>query len=528
MKLQSKLILLIGMLFLFLMIVLASLFHFMLQDTVKEQIGQRALRVAQTVANIPEIREAFYTDDPSAIIQPIVENIRIQTGAEYIVVGNEQGIRYSHPLPDRIGQEMVGGDNGPVLRGESIISEAVGSLGPSLRGKTPIFDDSGKVIGIVSVGYMIEDIEALGLKYTVRIGYVMVLMTVVGVIGAIIIARRVKKDILGLEPEEIGALYREKQAILESIREGIIAVDRNGRITLANQATKEVLGLEKGIDVVGKHIQDVIPHTRLMDVMEKGEAEFDQEMYIGENEVVVNRVPIFGVGGKVIGAVASFRNKSELYRLTQELTQVKRYAEVLRAQTHEYSNKLYLISGLLQLESYQEAIDLITKESNIHQNLLYFIMKEIPDPLVGGILIGKFNRANELKVQLEIDRESSFRDVPDHIDRSQLVTVLGNLIDNAMEAVLDPRIERKQVHVFLTDLGDDLIIEVEDTGIGILEEIGDKIFELGYSTKSTTERGYGLYLVKEALEKLNGYITFSSTPKKGTVFTAVIPKRKVE
>lgn len=528
MKLQTKIILLIGTLFLFLMIVLGSLFHLMLQDTVKEQIGQRALRVAQAVANIPEIREAFYTDNPTEIIQPIVEKIRVETGAEYIVIGNAEGIRYAHPVPDRIGQAMVGGDNGPVLEGKSIISEAIGSLGPALRGKTPIFDVNGQVIGIVSVGYMLEDIEALGLKYTLKLSYVFAIMTVVGVIGAIMIARSVKKAILGLEPEEIGALYREKQAILESIREGIIAVDHEGRITLVNQATKEVLGLEKGEDVVGKHIQDVIPHSRMMDVMKKGEAEFDQEMYIGDNEVVVNRVPIFAVDGKVIGAVASFRNKSELYRLTQELSQVKKYAEVLRSQTHEYSNKLYLISGLLQLESYQEAIELITKESNVHQNLLYFIMKEIPDPLIGGILIGKFNRANELKVQLEIDRESSFRDIPEHLDRSQMVTILGNLIDNAMEAVLDAGDGKKRVNVFLTDIGDDLIIEVEDSGPGIPEENVEKIFELGYSTKGKGNRGYGLYLVKKALDKLNGYITFSSTPNKGTVFTAVIPKMKVE
>lgn len=529
MKLHTKLILLIGTLIIFLILILGSLFSFMLQDTVEEQIGQRALRVAQTVAQIPEIRKAFSEPEPWKIIQPIVEEVRENIEAEFIVVGNREGIRYSHPIPERIGKEMVGGDNGPVLEGKSIVSEAVGSLGPSLRGKTPIFDDAGNVIGIVSVGFMIDDIDNIGDKYTRRIFIVVGLMILIGVIGSILIARSVKKAIFGLEPKEIGSLYQEKQAILESIREGIIAVNQDGIITLANQTTKKILGLNEAAgDLVGRPITDIIKNSRLLDVMKTGISEFDQEMYIGNNEVVVNRIPIFDYRGVVIGAVSSFRNKSELYRLSQELSQVKQYAEVLRSQTHEFSNKLYLISGLLQLESYQEAIDLITKESDVHQNLLYFIMKEIPDPLIGGLLIGKFNRATELKVELEVDRESSFRDIPEDLDRSQLITIFGNLIDNAMEAVLEAKSVDRKVKVFLTDIGDDIILEVEDHGTGIAEEIGDHIFEVGYSTKGTSNRGYGLHLVKKAVEKLHGFISFTTELNKGTVFTVVLPKRKVK
>lgn len=528
MKLHTKLILLIGALIIFLILILGSLFQYILLDTVEDQIGQRALRVALTISHIPEIRKAFSEPEPWTIIQPIVEEIRAHTEAEFIVVGNREGIRYSHPIPERIGKEMVGGDNGPVLEGKSIISEAIGSLGPSLRGKTPIFDDEGNVIGIVSVGFLIEDMDDLTWKYTQRMLFVIGIMIFVGGIGAVFIARNVKKATFGLEPKEIGTLYQEKQAILESIREGIIAVNRKGIITLANQATKRLLGLAEGEVLVGKPITDIVSNSRLLEVMNKGISEYDQEMFIGDNEVVVNRIPILDYRGQVIGAVSSFRNKSELFRLTQELSQVKKYAEVLRSQTHEYSNKLYLISGLLQLESYQEAIDLITKESDIHQNLLYFIMKEIPDPIVGGLLIGKFNRASELKVELEVDRESSLRDIPEELDRSQLVTIIGNLIDNAMEAVFESHTDNRKVTVFLTDIGEDLIIEVEDNGTGIADEVADQIFEIGYSTKGSTNRGYGLYLVKKAIDTLSGYITYKSEMNKGTIFTVVIPKRKVK
>ena len=187
-----------------------------------------------------------------------------------------------------------------------------------------------------------------------------------------------------------------------------------------------------------------------------------------------------------------------------------------------------MISGLIQLESYQEAIELITRESDIHQNLFQFIMKEIPDPMIGGLLIGKFNRASELKVQLEIDRESSFKDVPDSVDRSSLVTIIGNLIDNAMEATFENALPTKDVKVFFTDLGEDLIIEVEDNGCGISEEQAAAIFEMGFSTKSEENRGFGLALVKQAIERLGGYITFNRGTDVGTVFTVAIPKHRAE
>ncbi|HWO97654.1 MAG TPA: sensor histidine kinase [Bacillus sp. (in: firmicutes)] len=525
MRLHHKLILLIGLLLFSVVIVMGAIFHDMEVKMIKEQIGQRALTLAETIALTPEIQKGFNSGDPSQVIQPFAENIRKKTGAEFIVVGNKEGIRYSHPIPERLGRKMVGGDNEEVLKGKSIISEAVGSLGPSLRGKAPVFNQEKQVIGIVSVGFSISDIEEMTDTYRNRIVLFALLILIIGAFGAMMIAYGVDKALFGLRPKEIGRLYMEKQAILESIREGLIAVNAQGDITMINHSALDFLGLEAGSPVLGKNIFDVLPNSRLLEVIRTGEAEYDQEMMIGENIVVANRLPVRGAAG-VIGAVASFRNKSELYRLTEELSQVKRYAEALRAQTHEYSNKLYMISGLIQLESYQEAIELITRESDIHQNLFQFIMKEIPDPMIGGLLIGKFNRASELKVQLEIDRESSFKDVPHSMDRGSLVTIIGNLIDNAMEATFENGFPAKCVKVFFTDLGEDLIIEVEDNGSGISEEQAARIFDLGFSTKSKENRGFGLALVKQAIERLGGYITFDRGDTAGTVFTVAIPKQR--
>ncbi|ARU60728.1 histidine kinase [Tumebacillus avium] len=524
MKLQSKLILFICSLFLTIILVIGLYIEHMQTVTLHQQIGMRALTVAETVARIPEVRRAFFDPNPASIIQPLVEDIRAETGAEYIVVGNRQGVRFSHPLPSRIGETMVGGDNAPVLRGESIISEAVGSLGPSLRGKAPIFDERGKVIGIVSVGFLQADIEHRLEPDRQKLAWVIMLGLLAGIIGAVTIAGSVKRAIFGLEPAEIGRLYREQEAVLESVREGIFAVNRQGFVTMANHAAKKMLGLSPDSDLIGSYSRDVQKGWRLLKVMESGVAEYDREMIVGDEVVMVNRIPVKSAKGDVIGAVASFRSKSDWYKVNEELSQVKRYAESLRAQTHEFSNKLYMISGLIQLESYQEAMEIITRESDVHQNLVHFIMRYVPDPMIGGLLIGKFNRANELKVQLDIDKESTFVDLPQGLDRSHLVTILGNLIDNAMEAVLQADGD-KQVHVFLTDLGADLILEVEDTGPGVPEADVERIFEVGYSTKGAEEhRGFGLALVKKAVEQLGGYLTYSATQPTGSIFTVAIPK----
>ncbi|GAA4721762.1 ATP-binding protein [Brevibacillus fulvus] len=521
MRFQSKLILLFGVLLLLVIVLLGLSYEYMLANTLRQEIGNRALSVAKTVASMPEIKEAFADPQPSRIIAPLAETIRVETNAEFVTIGNRQGIRYSHPVPERIGQEMQGGDDQEVFEGHSIISEAVGSLGPSLRGKAPIFNDQKQVIGVVSVGFLIKDIQQTITSYRNKIIVLVLVSLSLGIVGTVLIARSVKKAILGLEPAEIGQLYREKQAILQSIREGILAVNAQGFITLANQPAIQMMGLNSQQDITGMHISKF----HLLEVLRSQQPVFDEEVTIGGNVLVVNRVPILDEQNRVIGAVASFRDKTELYRVTEELSRIKDYADALRAQTHEYSNKLYLISGLLQLESYQEAIDFISTETDLHLNHTRFIMREVPDPIIAGLLIGKLNQAQELGVKLELDEESSFRQIPAAIDRRQLVTIMGNLIDNAMEAVLAPGAHARHVKVLLMDIGEDLLIEVEDRGAGIPPEHAEAIFQTGFSTKAEGTRGYGLALVKQAVDHLGGYITFSDHPLGGTMFTVSLPKQ---
>ncbi len=527
MRLQTKLILIICSLLTLLILALGGTFYYVVTRVVEQQIGVRALTVAESLAVMPEIRQALKAPDPSRIIQPIAESVRLKTKAEYVVIGDRNGIRLSHPIADRIGKPMVGGDNGPVLEGKAIISKATGSMGLSLRGKAPILDKDGRVTGIVSVGFLASEIDRIDDPYQHKVYAVCALVLMLGAAGAVFIARSVRRSIHGLEPKEIAALYMEKKAILESIREGVIAVNREGRITMANRIAMDILQVPENEDLTGRAIEEILPNTGLLEVVRSGEIQLDREMQMRGKDVVANRVPLLDGKGEVAGAVSSFRDKSELYRLAHELSRVKLFADSLRAQTHEFSNRLYVISGLIQLGSYQEAVELIHSEAGMQQNLVQFIMREIPDPVIGGFLIGKFNHARELKVSFTLDAESSFGDLPEPLDRSLLVTIIGNLVDNAMEAVLarsglSP--QERRVSLLLTDLGKDLIIECEDNGAGVAEGLGETVFYKGISTKEGEDRGIGLYLVHEAVTRLGGMVTYSRKPTGGTIFIAAVPK----
>ncbi|MFS0555467.1 ATP-binding protein [Brevibacillus sp. 179-C9.3 HS] len=523
-RFHSKLMLIICSLLFGVTAILGTMFEQMLADVLEKEIGTRALHTAKTVAQMSEIKQAFAAEDPAKIINPIVEKIRVSTNASFITVGNLQSIRYSHPDPEQIGKMMVGGDNEAVFQGHSIISETVGSLGPGLRGKTPIYDEQGKVMGVVSVGFLFEDINETIESYRNRIIVIGIVTLLLGVAATLILSQNVKKAIFGLEPEQIGRLYQENQAVLESIREGIVAVNKKGSITLANQTALHMLGQAQEKDSIMEKQDELVRSLGLHEVIETGKAEFDRETNVDEHVLVVNRVPIMDKERHVMGAVASFRNRSELFEVTQELSRVKEYAEVLRSQTHEYSNKLHLISGLIQLESYQEAIETISSELNVHVHNTKFIMQEVPDPLIGGLLLGKLNQANERKVELKIDPESNFRDIPASIDRSQLIVILGNLIDNAMDAVKSPGAFAPEITIFLLNMEEVLLIEVEDRGPGISEENAERIFDLGFSTKSQPNHGYGLHLVKQAVLHVHGNITHTGNPVGGTIFTVTIPK----
>lgn len=519
-SIQARLSLLVTVLLIFLVSLIGALFSDFVSNILTEQVGRKAVEVAHSVALHPAVREGLQAEDSSRV-QQVAEKIRAATGAEFIVVGNRRGIRLSHPDPNKIGRPFVGGDLRSALEeGRSYASQAVGTLGPSLRGIVPVRGSDGTIQGFVAVGYLLSNIETMIRSQQREIlGYVAV-MLVFGMVGAAVIARGLKAAIFGLEPHEIATLFQERNAIIGAIREGIIAVDGSGRLTLMNQASRSYLGEGAGTEEAmrGRRLGEICRCAELESALVEKTQLLDREMELAGRPMVVNVLPL------AEGAVASFRPKDELDRLSRELSRMQEYSELLRAQTHEYSNKLHTIAGLIQIGAHNEALELVMTEASGYQELIRTLADAVPDPVVAGIILGKFNRARELKVDMRLDPASSLADLPASIEREHLVTIFGNLLDNAFEAVREAG-GRKEVHLFFTDLGNDLIIEVEDSGYGVASDMADRLFEKGATTKTFSGRGMGLFLVRRALDDLGGQITFSASELGGALFTVSIPKK---
>ncbi|ANU27572.1 ATP-binding protein [Planococcus versutus] len=488
----------------------------------KEAIGIRALETAVTIANMPSIVDAMDDEHPEDIIQPIAKYISSQLEAEFIVVGNMDSIRYSHPNPAKIGKKMVGGDNDrALLHGESYVSEATGSMGRSLRGKAPIYNNTGERIGIVSVGYMSDDIYAVILKNIAELVLFALLALIVGVIGSFLLAKNIRKETMGLEPREIAALFRDREALLASIIEGVVAIDQDGRITSMNQSAQAMLNLDEL--PLNAHIDEVLPDSKMREFFKAGPAVRNEEMLLENKVLILNRTFIYGEDDEVVGIVSTFRDKTDIQEMLRALSEIQQYSESLRAQTHEYTNKLYAVSGLLELGQTEEAIDLLQMEKRTHKVKTEHMLEQIHDKKVQAILLGKMGKASEQKVEFSIDANSSLTSLPAHIDILKIINILGNLIDNAIEEVTKKM--TKEISFFITDIGNDVVIEVEDNGTGFSEEEINQLFAIGFSTKlEKKDRGYGLAIVKQAVDDLKGTIEVYSNHQDKTVFTVFLPK----
>tara|TARA_R110001583_G_scaffold51161_11_gene159807 strand:- start:41486 stop:43066 length:1581 start_codon:yes stop_codon:yes gene_type:complete len=497
-----------------------------LKNSKAHDSGETALGVAKLLAQSPIVIEALQGKNQK-LMQQKIEAMRTSIKAAFIVVGDIQGIRYSHPIPERIGKKMQGGDNNrALLQGISYISYAKGSLGNSVRGKTPIYDQFGNIIGVVSVGYLVTTIDDKVYQFLFFLMAMVLLVVFANAIISSFIARRFQHAILGFEPEEFGRLYMELQVTLSTIKEGIISIDKNSHITSINHSACQILNL-KAQQVLNKEIQSVLPESDLTDVLLTNVEENDVETILNGQAIIANRQLIL-IDGQVVGAVSSFRLKDEITELTKQLSQIREYAELLRSQTHEHRNKLNTISGLIQLGKTTEVLRLIGQETEHYQHLIQFLREAIEEPVIAGVLLGKSERARELGLILEIDEGSRLQKLPVHIRAEDLVTILGNFIDNAFDASLPNNPlhkEEKKVSISISDYGPDIIIEVEDSGCGLPDQLNQMaLIKKGVSSKAGKHRGVGLYLVNQIITQYKGQLSMESNKNKGARVTAYLPK----
>lgn len=521
--LQFKILSLITGLIVAIIFLLVGITSYVLYIDSRNQVEQLVLQTAKTIALMPELHEAIEENELEGTFRPIAEQVKDQIHASNIVIEDRESIIYSHTDQSQIGTEYDHDADDQVLTfGGSYNFEVVRENGDVLVGKVPIiasFDHYNSVIGTVAVEFLEKDIYENLYKKLQTILFASLVVLCLGIIGGVYLTKNIRKDTLGLEPHEIATLYRERNAILLSIKEGIVAINKQGFITMINRSARHMLNL--GDSNYNKHISEVLPSLQIDKGLETGEIVHHAEVAINDKVFIFNFIPILE-NGQFIGVVASFTDKTELKKLVETLSEVREYSDGLRAQTHEYSNKLYLLSGMLQLERYQDALDFIQKESFVHQYQTKILFNQIQDPNVQAILLGKLGKASEKKIELIIDVDSYVDPLPDHIEITDSITIIGNLIDNAFEAVMSQT--EKMVTFSIMGIGNEIIIEVADNGPGISSEQFESLFTIGSSTKGS-HRGYGLFNVMKIVKALNGTIEVTNRKHGGAIFTVFLPKK---
>lgn len=485
--------------------------------SVERSIGQHNLRLARMIASLPQVKAGFMAPEPTAVLQPLAEQFRHALRTDLIVMFDMNRVRLTHYDPRYIGTLYDAGDEGPALAGHEHISRCSCVGVQSVRGLAPVFAPDGHQVGVVVVGTFVDNV-AVGIRQVQFPLYgALVLAILVAAAGAAYVAGNIRRTLYGLEPAEISALFQERETMLRSIREGLIATDRSGRITLVNNTAREIVGRD---DLVGLEADAVVPDLRLGEVLAGVTPQEDEELVIGRRVVVCNRTPV-AVGGQIVGALATFRDKTEVARLAQELTGVRRFAEALRAQNHEFMNRLQTVAGLIHLGAHDEAIDFIARVTRQRQETVQFLLANVRDAATSGILLGKLSEAQEKGIDLILSPDTRLSGLPPHFDSTAMVCVLGNLIENAIEALAGREGGPRRVVVSLGETKDALTLVVEDTGPGIPTELLPHIFRPGVSTK-TEARGLGLYLARSYVIQAGGTIWAESGPG-GARFCVRIP-----
>ncbi|MEU9627671.1 sensor histidine kinase [Streptomyces luteogriseus] len=498
-----------------------GLFLAPLGNQLDDQAMRRALAIAQTTAQQPELaRQVSQTPpSPNGPVQQEAERIRKATKAEYVVVMDWRGVRWSHTDPRQIGG-IVSTDPGQALAGKEVMEIDSGTLGRSARGKVPLRDSDGTVVGAVSVGIAYDSVRARLIHAIPGLLAYAGGALAVGALAAWLISRRVQRQTRDLAFSDIAALLSEREAMLHGIREGVVALDRTGRIRLVNDEAQRLLGI--GETVVGRSPDEALGAGRTADVLAGRVTGTDLLTVRGQRVLVANRMPTDDGG-----AVATLRDRTELEQLGRELDSTHGLIDALRAQDHEHANRMHTLLGLLELEMYDDAVEFVGEVVGDHRVTAEQVTERIEDPLLAALLVGKATVAAERGVALGVSDRTR---LPDRlIDPQGLVTVVGNLVDNALDAVAGT--PHARVEVELRAEGRTAILRVRDTGPGIPPEHRELIFTTGWSTKKPPahrERGIGLSLVRRLAERQGGSATVGEAHGGGAEFTVVLPEALAE
>ncbi|WP_431986235.1 sensor histidine kinase [Streptomyces griseoflavus] len=492
------------------------------RNQAEEAAGLQATSVALAVADSPSVREAIRTPDPSAELQPYALAVVRDTDVDFVTIMDPRGIRWSHPDPAQIGL-VFQGHTGPALQGRTFTETYTGTLGPSVRAVTPVLDDE-RIVGLVSAGIRVEEISQ-----RVR-GQLTALLAVaagalgLGAVGTYVINARLRRHTHGMNAAELSHMHDYHQAALHAVREGLLMLDGQHRVALINDGGRVLLGVEQEEDVVGRPVAELDLPAPLTGALLASEPRVDEVHLTADRVLVVNTSPV--TGGQRRGSVVTLRDVTELQSLMGELDSERGFTQALRSQAHEAANRLHTVVSLIELGRSEEAVDFATAELELAQALTDQVVAAVSEPVLAALLLGKTAQANERGVELVVSPDSRLDDglLPDSLPARDLVTILGNLIDNAVDAAqggLRPRV----TVTALTENVSRLILRVSDTGPGVDPDRTEAVFRRGFTTKPSGPggRGLGLALVQQAVTRHGGALSVTSGEEGGAVFEVRLP-----
>jgi sensor histidine kinase regulating citrate/malate metabolism len=482
----------------------------------QEVEGRRALAVAETLANAQAVREAMAAGEVR-YLRVAAEGARSNSGSASVVVARADRTVLATADPEELGVRFDVGDS-TVLAGRSWTGERPLDGDPAAAAMSPVYADDGEILGFVSVQRLYPSILDGLAAATPNLLTYLGLASVIGIGGSLLVARRVKRQTLGLEPPEIAGLVEHRNAMLHGIREGVVGLDLHGRVTLINDEAIRLLRIPG--DALGRTLPDLGVGEELRDALLSSDVERDRPVATAGRVLVLNRLPIAS-RGRPIGSVTTLRDRTELLELRRELDLTRHVTDTLRAQAHEFDNRLHTIAGLIELGEADEAVRFVHRVSSSRSEFSRVVTAAVRDPSIAALLIAKASQAAELDVDLRIAPDCALPVLSDGLS-TDVATVVGNLVDNAMDAATTA--VRRWVEVGLGLVDGDVDVVVRDSGPGVPPGMEREIFRRGVSTKDepgSGERGIGLSLVHLVCTRRGGAVTATSAG--GSTFTARLP-----
>ena len=438
---------------------------------------------------------------------------------DYIVITGSDRIRLYHPVHSRIGMTFAGGDEEAIMNGaDPYITETQGTYDVQKRAFHPICNKDGNIVGFTMVSASLDTIHSAQRSVILHLILIFSAILGLGIFFAYFISRSIRRSLLGFEPGTFVRMYLQREEILDKLNEGIAAVGNDGEFLYRNQSAKAFFPEEK--------MSGQLPVYQLIkQCFLSGQPRTGMLFEIHGNMLLVNLIPLVK-NDSTEGILLITRDRTEVVRMAEQLTGMNHIVEALRANTHEYLNKLHVISGLLQIGEVKEAVQFITGEASETENGYHTIIRQIKHRTVAALLFGKQSRAKELDIHFILRKDSSLGEHNDYLSTRELVTIIGNLLENAFEAVREKQ-DMKQAELFIASDEKGITIVVDDTGCGMTKEQIGMVSDRQYTTKEEGH-GIGLHLVQEIVQKHEGYLEIESEPGEGTSFTIIIDKKKLE